>query len=292
MSTISKLAGSAVLGLALLVPAFALADTSTTGLLNVYVQVINQTNASYGPGNFTVAVSGQNPNPVTFQGSIQGTLVSINPGAYSVTLTNNAIFAANYSVGCDNTISAGGTQTCVITVNASSYNYSRSYVYPYTYQTPPLTCRTDTPVVSVGESARFTASGGIGGTYNWKTPYNNFPNVGPVLTTVLDGSGVQSVTVTNAAQTATCNVTVTPGYFQQPISTVTPTYPTYPNYNTYPVYTAQPTYNATAYPYPRLPNTGLEPIQSAQVAFALVLLVGAAIAVYPYARKSFAIAIR
>lgn len=275
-----------------LIPVFAFAQ-SPAGLLNVYVQVINQTNTSYGPGNFTVAVSGQNPNPVTFQGSVQGTLVSIEPGAYSVTLTNNALFAANYSVGCDSTMLAGGTQTCVITVNAGSYNYSRSYVYPYTYQTPPLTCRTDTPVVSVGQPARFTATGGVGGTYNWKTPYNNFPNSGPVLTTVLDGSGVQSVTVTNAAQTATCNVTVSSNYFQQPIvSTVAPTYPTYPAYNRYPVYTAQPTYTATAYPYPRLPNTGLEPIESAQLAFALVLLLGAAIAVYPYVRKSFAIAVR
>ncbi len=276
------------------IPVFAFAQSPTVGLLNVYVQVINQTGTSYGPGNFTVAVSGQNPNPLTFHGSIQGTLVNLDPGAYSVTIANTSGFTTNYSIGCDSTITAGGTQTCVITVNAGSYNYNRSYVYPYTYQTPPLVCRTDTPIVSVGQPARFTASGGVGGTYNWKTPYNNFPNSGPVLTTVLDGSGVQSVAVTNAAQTATCNVTVTPGYFQQPISTVTPTYPTYnptyPNYNTYPVYTAQPTYTATA--YPRLPNTGLEPIQSAQLAFALVLLVGAAIAVYPYARKSFAIAIR
>ena len=275
------------------IPVFTFAQSPTTGLLNVYVQVINQTNSSYSSGNFTVAVSGQSPNPATFQGSLQGTLVTINPGAYSVTLTNNSGFTTSYSVGCDSTIAAGGTQTCVITVNAGSYNYTRPYVYPYTYQTPPLSCRTDTPVVAVGQPARFTAVGGVGGTYNWRTPYNNFPNSGPVLTTTLEGSGVQSVTVTNASQVATCNVTVSQSYYQQPISTVTPTYPNYPtysNYNTYPVYTAQPTYTATA--YPRLPNTGLEPVQSAQLAFALVLLLGAAIAVYPYARKSFAIAVR
>src|SRR3989344_4863164 len=156
----------ATVALGVFIPVFAFAQTSTTGLLNVYVQVINQTNSSYGPGNFTVAVSGQSPNPSTFQGSIQGTLVTVNPGAYSVTLTNNSGFNTSYSVGCDSTIAAGGTQTCVITVNAGSYNFSRSYVYPYTYQTPPLTCRTDTPVVSVGQPARFTAVGGAGGTYN------------------------------------------------------------------------------------------------------------------------------
>src|SRR3989338_5112521 len=278
--------------LGVFIPVFAFAQTSTTGLLNVYVQVINQTNSSYGPGNFTVAVSGQNPNPVNFQGSLHGTLVTINPGAYSVTLTNNSGFTANYSVGCDSTIAAGGTQTCVITVNPGAYNYNpSSYIYPYTYQTPPLTCRTDTPTVAVGQQARFTAVGGMGGTYNWRTPSNNFPNSGPVLTTALEGSGVQSVTVTNASQTATCNVTVSSSYYPQPVSTVYPTYQqTYPNYNTYPVYQAQPTY--TAYAYPRLPNTGLQPVQSAQIAFALVLLLGAAIAAYPYARKSFAIAVR
>ena len=281
----------AVVALGVFIPVFALAQTSTTGLLNVYVQVINQTNSSYGPGNFTVAVSGQSPNPSTFQGSIQGTLVTINPGAYSVTLTNPSAFTVNYSVGCDSTIAAGGTQTCVITVNPGAYNYNPSYIYPYTYQTPPLTCRTDTPTVAVGQPARFTAIGGAGGTYNWRTPYNNFPNTGPVLTTALEGSGVQSVTVTNASQTATCNVTVSSNYYPQPVSTVYPTYQqTYPNYNTYPVYQAQPTY--TAYAYPRLPNTGLQPVQSAQIAFALVLLLGAAIAAYPYARKSFAIAVR
>ncbi len=274
-----------VAALSLFIPIFTFAQTSTTGLLNVYVQVINQTNSSYVPGNFTVAVSGQSPNPSTFQGSLQGTLVTINPGAYSVALINPSAFATNYSVGCDNTMLSGGTHTCVITVNAGSYNYNTSYIYPYSYQTPPLTCRTDTPVINVGQPARFTAVGGVGGTYNWRTSYQNFSNAGQVLTTVLDGTGAQSVTVTNAAQTATCTVTVSSNYYYpQPASTV------YPTYNTYPVYTAQPTY--TAYAYPRLPNTGLEPIQSAQLAFALVLLLSAAIAAYPYARKSFAIAVR
>ncbi|KKT90711.1 MAG: hypothetical protein UW93_C0024G0009 [Parcubacteria group bacterium GW2011_GWC1_45_13] len=275
MSILSKLAGSAVLGLALLVPALALAQTSTTGLLNVYVQVINQTNSSYGPGNFTVAVSGQNPNPATFQGSIQGTLVTINPGTYSVTLTNTSGFNTSYSVGCDSTMLSGGTQTCVITVNAGSYNYFSSYVYPYTYQALPLTCRTDTPVVAVGQSARFTAVGGVGGTYNWRTPYNNFPNSGPVLTTTLDGSGVQSVTVTNASQVATCNVTVSSSYYPQPTNTF---------------YQEAP-YQTQSY-YPRFPNTGFAPSNGAEAAFAVVLLMGAAIAVYPYARKAFALAVR
>jgi hypothetical protein len=61
-------------------------------------------------------------------------------------------------------------------------------------------------------------------------------------------------------------------------------------------------YQQTVYPYqqpivtsyvnPRFPNTGFEPINAAQMAFALVLLMGAAIAAYPYARKALTLAVR
>ncbi len=287
MSTLSKIVRSAALSAALLLPSMALAQTPTTGLLNVYVQVINQTGYSTSPGAFNVAVSGVNPSISTFPGSIQGTLVTISPGAYSVTLTNQGSFATNYSVGCNSTMLTNGTQTCVITVNIGAYNYGPSYVYPYGNQVPPLSCRTETPNVSVGQPARFTAVGGAGGTYNWRTPTHNYPNVGPVLTAVLEGSGSQSVTVTNATQTATCAVSVSLGFFPQP--TPTPLYNT--AVNTYPYYGAsQPTYSASV--YPRFPNTGLAPATSAQLAFALVLLMGAAIAAYPYARKALTLTVR
>ncbi len=295
----SKIAASAALGAALLVPAITFAQTPTTGLLNVYVQVINQTGYTYAPATFTVAVSGQSPAPASFQGSIQGTLVTINPGTYSVTLVNPSAFSTSYSVGCNSSIVAGGTQTCVITVNAGSYNYSNSYVYPYTQTAQPLTCRTDTPTVGIGQSARFTAVGGMGGTYNWRTPTQNYPNVGPVLTTTLEGSGAQAVTVTNASQSATCAITVTSGFFTQPTPTPLYSNPSYNTYNTYPSNTTYPYYGTqppaptySAYAYPRFPNTGLEPATSAQLAFALVLLLGAAIFAYPYVRKAFTLAVR
>ena len=53
-----------------------------------------------------------------------------------------------------------------------------------------------------------------------------------------------------------------------------------------------PTYSSVVYRSPRFPNTGFAPIDSAQMAFALVLLMGAGIMAYPYARKAFAIAVR
>ncbi len=292
---ISKLFAGAVLAGALIIPSLALAQSSTSGLLKVYVQVINSTGYSYGPGYFTVAVSGQNPSISTFQGSQSGTYVTLTPGDYSVVVTNlPSNVTANYSTGCDKYINANETQTCVITMNASAYTSGTITHYPYGSQTPPLTCRTETPTVALGQAARFTAIGGAGGTYNWATAYQNYPNVGPVLTTSFQASGSQIVTVTNAAQTATCAVTVTTGYTPVPTQYnsgyTTPTYNQYgtPSYNQY----GTPAVSYSAVAYPRFPNTGFEPLTSAQMAFALVLIMGTAIASYPYARKAFAIAVR
>ncbi len=292
----SKIIGIAVFAAAALLPSFAFAQTATTtGLLNVYAQVLNQSGFTYTPGNFTIAVSGTNPSPSSFPGSISGTLVSLNAGAYSVTVTNQLNYTPAYSVGCTGTISPGTTQTCVITLTPGTV-YSNPTVYPYPGTFQPLTCRTDTPVVGLGQTARFTAVGGVGGTYNWMTASQNFPNIGPVLSTTFMSSGSHSVTVTNASQTATCPITVTTSYVAQPQNPggVSPYYPTpgYPSYGTpsYPTYPQQPV--LTSQIYPRFPNTGLEPLTSAQIAFALVALMGAAIAAFPYARKTFAFAVR
>lgn len=285
--------------LGFLVPAFAFAQTSTTtGLLTVYVQVQNQSGFSYVPSNFNVSVSGQSPSPSSFAGSLQGTLVSLNAGPYSVTITNPMSgYTASYSVGCNSTISAGQSQTCVVTLTGGQYTGGTT-PYPYQYPfTPQLTCRTDTPTVSLGQAARFTALGGVGGTYNWYAGGQNFPNAGPVLTPTFQSSGTHTVQVTNAAQTAVCTVTVTNTYVPQPTPAQYPTYPTYPTYPgyTYPTYQSgypytYPTVTSTA--YPRLPNAGFAPLESAQLAFAVVLLLGAGIAVFPYARKVFALAVR
>lgn len=264
---------------AVLVPSLAFAQTSTTGLLTVYVQVINQNQQNVAPSNLTVNVAGQSPSPAIFPGSQNGTQVSLNPGSYAVTLTGNAnMWSPSYSVGCNSTMAAGQTQLCVITVSPN-YNYNYSYNYPYSnypYQNvqQTLTCTPAYQTVAAGQTVSFTAQGGFGGTYNWSTPERNYPNAGPVLSIALNSSGSQLVTVTNGPQSATCsvNVSTSGAYF--------PNYPTYPTYNPY---------GTTGYTYsyiPRLPNTGFEPIQSASIAFAVVLLLGAAIAVAPYVRKT------
>ena len=288
---------SLAIALGALVPAIALAQTPTTGTLNVYVQVLNQNTTTYfyqqyqnyqnyQPGAFTVSVSGQNPSLTNFPGSQSGTVVMLNPGSYNVTVTNSpGNFSPSYSVGCNGTISAGESETCVITMTPS-YNYYQypmpysSYLYPYVQ---PLTCQTSAPTVGLGQPVSFNAVGGAGGTYNWATASRNYPNAGPTLTISFQDSGTQVVTVTNATQTASCTVTVTNMYYP-PVSNVSPVLPVYPTTN--PV-TAPVTYYQQT--YPKLPNTGFAPGSGAMgIAFAAVLLIAAGTALSPYARKTLA----
>ncbi|MES2203274.1 MAG: hypothetical protein V4474_03080 [Patescibacteria group bacterium] len=291
--------------LGVLVPSFAFAQSTSNALLSVYVQVINPSQGSVynypyntstrTPADFSVQVSGNSPSPSTFWGSQNAVQVSLNPGAYNVTIANNPYgYTADYSAGCNNTAVAGGTGSCVITL---SPNYSAYYPYgtnyPYQNVQPALSCQPVTQTAGLRQNVRFTAVGGVGGTYNWRTASQNYPNVGPVLTVAFDQTGSQLVTVTNANQSATCEVTVTQGYFN-PATVTNPTYPTYTTgystgnaiYTNYGTPTLTPTY------YPRLPNTGVEPLTLAQLMIALALL-GAAVAVgAPYLRKAFAIVTR
>ena len=135
--SMKKVLISIAVGLGFLVPAVVLAQSPTTGLLNVYVQVINPTGVAYSPSNFTVAVSGNSPSLTSFQGSQSGTLVSINPGSYAVTVINQYGFNPSYSVGCDNTVSAGQTQLCVITMSGGTFNPPTT-LFPWTAAPPPL----------------------------------------------------------------------------------------------------------------------------------------------------------
>ncbi|MSR70493.1 hypothetical protein EXS62_00390 [Candidatus Kaiserbacteria bacterium] len=268
----------AIIGI--LAPAMALAQTASTGLLSVYVQVSNPVGSSYSPSNFQVFVSGGNPSLNNFSGSVSGTLVTVTPGPYAVTVANQNGFTPSYSVGCNSTMFAGGTQLCVITMTGGTYNPVITS-FPITALPAPLSCRAETPTVSLGQTARFSVVGGLGGTYNWSTASQNFPNIGPVLTTTFPSSGTQTVTVTNAGQTAVCVVTV--------LTTYAPVQTSGYNYNGYQGYT---NYTSTYTAAPYFPNTGFAPGNGAQMAFATVLLMGAAIMSYPYARKAFAIAVR
>ncbi len=299
-----KFFASVAVALGILIPSFAFAQSSGTGVLNVYVQVVNQCNNSYPynqttypynysygcnqqsitSGSFTVTVSGQSPSLTTFQGSQSGTLVSLNPGAYSVGATGNLQgYTPSYSTGCQNTIAGGQSQTCVITMTLQNgYPYSTTYPPYNSYVPASLSCAPAYQTVVAGQTAQFTAEGGVGGTYNWETPENNYPNSGPVLSVLFTDTGSKLVTVTNANQTASCSVNVVAANGYYPVSTI---YPTTPNY---PVVPSTPNYYTT-YPttYPTWPNTGFAPMGGSTGALAVLALAAAALVSAPYVRKAF-----
>ena len=285
-------------------PLFVSAQAST-GLLNVYVQVLNPEEGHFNPADFMVAVGGFAVTPSTFGGSINGTLVTLTPGTYSVGLTGNTYgFNPSYSQGCSGMIGAGQNSTCVITLTRYGIYYP-TVSTQYYYNRPQLTCQPQNQSVALNSQATFVAQNGVGGTYNWSVNGHVFANQGPTFTARMDYPGSNSVTVTNADQTAGCTVTTTSGYYYGNYLN-TPAYPLYPsqNYNYYgtsgnvigyPAYTTYPTYTAPSISYtsyPSLPNTGFEPTNGAPIAFAVVLLLGAFVASYPYVRKAFAFALR
>ncbi len=54
--------------------------------------------------DFTIHITGNNPNPQTFQGSESGTQVMVDPGQYSVEETSNASYNENHNEQCSGTI--------------------------------------------------------------------------------------------------------------------------------------------------------------------------------------------
>ncbi|MEK7425348.1 MAG: hypothetical protein AAB131_16080, partial [Actinomycetota bacterium] len=86
--------------------------------LIVVKHVINDNGGTKQASDFPIQVSGNSPNPATFAGAESpGTEVAIGPGSYGVTETENAAYAASYSVDCSGSIALGETKTCTITNN-------------------------------------------------------------------------------------------------------------------------------------------------------------------------------
>lgn len=263
--------------------AFAQAQTScsvynwtpscSTGLLNVFVQVQNNIpGVVHYSHEFQIAVYGQSPSPGGFMGSQNGTQVLLGPGSYSVSVSSNPFgYIASMNSACSGAIAAGQTQTCVVTLTASNFLPFPNPVYP------PLTCAPQYQNAALGQAVNFYASGGTG-SYNWSTAERSFTNVGPKLSTGFTRSGAQTVTVQSGNQTATCTVAVSGNYIPSPF---------YPS-ATYPAlyYTPAPV------PAPRLPNTGMEPVSTAGVAFSVVLITGAGYLLRRHVAEAFALALR
>ena len=84
--------------------------------LIVIKHVINDNGGTKTAADFPITVSGNSPNPGTFNGAESpGTTVNINAGSYSVSETEDPGYTATYSSDCSGTIALGETKTCTIT---------------------------------------------------------------------------------------------------------------------------------------------------------------------------------
>ncbi|HSF00521.1 MAG TPA: beta-propeller fold lactonase family protein, partial [Nitrososphaeraceae archaeon] len=87
--------------------------------LTVVTQVNNEGGGKKNPSDFTIQVDGNNPNPSSFPGDSDGTIVNLDQGKYSVSESGPSDYTVSKSGSCSGTINPGQTKTCTIT---NTYN--------------------------------------------------------------------------------------------------------------------------------------------------------------------------
>lgn len=151
-----------------------------------------------------------------------------------------------------------------------------------TYEAPYLSCVSNYPMVSVGNTGRFHVVTNVQGPFMWVAGDEDYAvyDAGAEFVTPFKHTGRQQVTVVWGSKRANCYVDVvpTPG-FGEPNPA-----PYYGEYG--------PNVTLSSVLYPRLPNAGFEPRTLAAVALAFVLLLGAAIALYQHVKYAFAVVTR
>ncbi|HMF82949.1 MAG TPA: hypothetical protein VKI01_06715, partial [Acidimicrobiia bacterium] len=86
-----------------------------TATLTVIKHVVNDNGGTAQASDFTMSVTGTNPNPASFSGTESGTDVVLQPGSYSVSESGPPGYARSSSSACSGSIAAGGHATCTIT---------------------------------------------------------------------------------------------------------------------------------------------------------------------------------
>ncbi len=90
----------------------------TTASLTVIKDVLNDEGGTALPGDFTMMISpSSNPSQNNFAGSIAGTIVTINPGPYSVSESGPGGYTGTPSSECSGNAIAGESYTCEILNN-------------------------------------------------------------------------------------------------------------------------------------------------------------------------------
>ena len=85
------------------------------GKVVVTKNVINQGGGTGKPSDFTINVSGNNPSPASFSGSVDGTTVTLEKGKYSITETGPPGYNLTSSSQCSGAINGGETKRCNLT---------------------------------------------------------------------------------------------------------------------------------------------------------------------------------
>ena len=89
--------------------------------LIVIKKVVNDNGGSATASQFTIKVTGGNPNPSSFPGSESGTTVRVDPGTYGVTEEQPEFewigYRSTFSADCTGEIQDGQSKTCTVTNN-------------------------------------------------------------------------------------------------------------------------------------------------------------------------------
>jgi len=89
-------------------------STTSTSTLTVIDTVTNTNGGTSTPDDFVLSVTGLNVSTSTFNGSATGTVVTLDPGAYSVTQSSSSDYATSYSSDCSGVMATSTSLTCTI----------------------------------------------------------------------------------------------------------------------------------------------------------------------------------
>lgn len=92
-------------------------DASSTATIIVQTVVINDNGFSFLPSDFSLSIAANSSSVTNFIGNANGTVITVAPGAYSVTEAQLSTYLTTLGVDCSGTIAAGETKTCVVTNN-------------------------------------------------------------------------------------------------------------------------------------------------------------------------------
>lgn len=175
-------------------------------------------------------------------------------------------------------------------IGIPAFSIARSYEAPF------VSCAATYPVVSLGNAGRFSVVSNAEGPFMWVAESEDYGvyNAGREFVTPFTRLGVQQVTVVWGSKRSSCFVDVVPqpGFGEPYVGPQVGQYADGFYGDGFGGAGYGPNVTISSVAYPALPNAGFEPETFAAFAFAVVLLMGTSIALYPHAKKAFTVAVR